>query len=82
MRGSVVVPAPVPVNGRDSRLYEPSEIISAGDVVSRVETTVDGLSLHVYRVWFYGPCGIHQDKVDELARQLEYLNDVLETHNG
>lgn len=37
--------------------------------------SVAGKTLHVYRVWFYGLYGIHQDKVPELERQLAYLDD-------
>ncbi|QLD84922.1 hypothetical protein HWV23_04040 [Natronomonas halophila] len=32
-------------------------------------------TLHVYRVWFYGLYGVHQQKVGELEKQLKYLND-------
>lgn len=36
---------------------------------------LEGITLHVYRVWFYGLYGVHQAKVPELERQLEYLDD-------
>jgi hypothetical protein len=34
----------------------------------------DGLTLHIYRVWFYGLYGVYQDKVDVLNHQLQELN--------
>jgi hypothetical protein len=34
-------------------------------------------TLHVYRVWFYGLYGVHQQKVAELEKQLMHLNDEL-----
>lgn len=34
-------------------------------------------TLEVYRVWFYGLYGVHQQKVEELEKQLEYLNDEI-----
>jgi len=36
---------------------------------------VDGLTLHLYRVWFYGLYGANQDKVAVLERQLQTLNE-------
>lgn len=35
----------------------------------------DGLTLYVYRVWFYGLYGANQDKVDVLKQQLHELNE-------
>lgn len=39
--------------------------------------SVDGLTLQLYRVWFYGLYGVYQDKVDVLHRQLQQLNEQL-----
>ncbi|RMB13950.1 hypothetical protein [Haloplanus aerogenes] len=36
---------------------------------------LDGLMLHLYRVWFYGLYGANQDKVAVLERQLQTLNE-------
>lgn len=36
---------------------------------------VDGLALHLYRAWFYGLYGAHQDKVAVFRRQLQELNE-------
>lgn len=38
------------------------------------QTTVDGMVLHLYRVWFYGLYGANQAKVDVLETQLRHLN--------
>lgn len=38
---------------------------------------VDGMTLRLYRVWFYGLYGVYQDKVDVLQRQLQQLNERL-----
>lgn len=40
-------------------------------------TEVGDLTLHVYRVWFYGLYGIYQDKVEILQRQLQHLDERL-----
>jgi hypothetical protein len=45
--------------------------------IKTAEVTVDGLDLHLNRVWFYGAWGENKDKVPILADQLEYLNDRL-----
>ncbi|QCC50817.1 hypothetical protein [Halapricum salinum] len=42
-------------------------------------TEVDGLTLHLYRVWFYGAWGANADKVDVLARQLQYLDGKIDS---
>lgn len=39
------------------------------------QTTVDGMTLHLYRVWFYGLYGANQAKVDVLETQLRHLNE-------
>lgn len=39
--------------------------------------SLEEIPLHVYRVWFYGLYGVHQEKVAELERQLAYLDDEL-----
>lgn len=38
---------------------------------------VGELTLHLYRVWFYGLYGIYQDKVEILRRQLQHLDERL-----
>lgn len=41
--------------------------------------TADGKTLRLYRVWFYGLYGVHQDKVDTLEKQLEFLDNRIAT---
>lgn len=41
-------------------------------------TEADGMTLHLYRAWFYGAWGANQDKVEILKQQLEYLDDEIE----
>lgn len=38
---------------------------------------VGELTLHLYRVWFYGLYGIYQNKVEILQRQLQHLDERL-----
>jgi hypothetical protein len=43
--------------------------------IKSFDASWNGRTLHVHRVWFYGNWGANADKVPELERQLEYLND-------
>ena len=43
--------------------------------IKYVRTEVGELTLHLYRVWFYGLYGIHQDKVEILQRQLQHIDE-------
>ena len=45
--------------------------------IEYTQTEVDGVTLHLYRVWFYGAWGANQDKVEILKYQLEYLNETI-----
>ncbi|WP_436909046.1 hypothetical protein [Halosimplex marinum] len=45
--------------------------------IESFSVTVSGRDLSVYRVWFYGLYGVHQDKVTELVDQLQYLDRVI-----
>jgi len=38
--------------------------------------TADGLTLNLYRVWFYGLYGANQHKVPVLEQQLKHLNEM------
>jgi hypothetical protein len=40
-------------------------------------TAIDGHTLHLYRIWFYGNFGANQDKVEILDEQLQFLDDKL-----
>jgi hypothetical protein len=48
---------------------------SCAHQIEDARTEVDGLTLHLYRVWFDGAWGKNQDKVDILEDQLASLND-------
>lgn len=41
----------------------------------RATVETEGLTLHLYRAWFYGLYGAHQDKVPVFKRQLQRLNE-------
>lgn len=43
--------------------------------IKYAQTAADGMTLHLYRVWFYGLYGANQDKVDILETQLHHLNE-------
>jgi hypothetical protein len=43
--------------------------------IRHAQTTVNGMTLHMYRVWFYGLYGANQAKVDVLEAQLGHLNE-------
>lgn len=43
--------------------------------LKRATIETDGLTLSLYRVWFYGLYGVYQDKVDVLKHQLHELNE-------
>jgi hypothetical protein len=45
--------------------------------IKYARTEVGDLTLHLYRVWFYGLYGIHQDKVETLQRQLQHIDERL-----
>jgi len=43
--------------------------------LKRATIETDGLTLSLYRVWFYGLYGANQDKVDVLRQQLQELDE-------
>jgi len=45
--------------------------------LKRATARVDGWSLHLYRLWFYGLYGANQEKVGVVKQQLEQLNEWL-----
>ena len=45
--------------------------------IKYARTEVGELTLHLYRVWFYGLYGIYQDKVETLQRQLQHIDERL-----
>lgn len=45
--------------------------------LKRATIEIDGLTLSLYRVWFYGLYGANQDKVDILKHQLQKLNEQI-----
>ena len=55
--------------------YFDAGVTSRSPELKRATIETDGLTLYVYRVWFYGLYGTHQDKVDVLKHQLHELND-------
>lgn len=40
-------------------------------------TEIEGIDLHLYRVWFYGLYGIYQSKVETLEKQLHRINEMI-----
>ena len=54
--------------------YFEADVTTQHPEIKRATIGVEGLALHVYRVWFYGLYGIYQDKVGVLKRQLQQLD--------
>lgn len=59
------------------RSYFDADAQQEPNSIELFDESVDGKTLHVYRVWFYGLYGVYQDKVAELEAQLAYLNDEI-----
>lgn len=57
--------------------YFDATVTTQGPEIKHATITVDGVTLEIYRVWFYGLYGVYQDKVDVLHRQLQQLNEQL-----
>jgi len=55
--------------------YLDAGVTSHPPELKRATIETDGLTLSLYRVWFYGLYGVHQDKVDVLKHQLQELNE-------
>lgn len=45
--------------------------------IKQATVSADGLTLELYRVWFYGLYGVYQDKVETLQRQLQILDEEI-----
>lgn len=50
-------------------------VISYSPDLKQATIVIDGLTLYLYRVWFYGLYGANQDKVGVLKCQLHELNE-------
>lgn len=57
--------------------YFDAAVTTRSPELKRATTEADGLTLHLYRVWFYGLYGANQDKVAVFERQLRELNERL-----
>jgi len=55
--------------------YFDAGVTSHSPDLKRATIETDGLTLSLYRVWFYGLYGVHQGKVDVLTHQLQELNE-------
>jgi len=55
--------------------YFDAGVTSHSPELKRATVETNGLTLSLYRVWFYGLYGIHQGKVDVLKQQLHELNE-------
>ncbi|MFC3957649.1 hypothetical protein [Halovivax cerinus] len=55
--------------------YFDAEVTSYSTDIKRATIEIDGLTLYLYRVWFYGLYRANQDKVDRLKNQLHELNE-------
>lgn len=55
--------------------YFDAEVTSHSPDLKQAVIKTDGLTLYVYRVWFYGLYGANQEKVDVLRQQLHELNE-------
>lgn len=58
--------------------YFDGDVSRQSPEIKRATVNVDGLTLRLYRVWFYGLYGANQDKVDTLKRQFQHLNERIE----
>jgi hypothetical protein len=57
--------------------YFDAGITSCPPDLKRATVEIEGLTLFLYRVWFYGLYGANQDKVDVLKHQLQELNEQI-----
>ena len=57
--------------------YFGAEVTTQSPEIKYAAVEADGLTLHLYRVWFYGLYGANQDKVAVFKRQLRQLNDQI-----
>lgn len=55
--------------------YFDAGVTSHSPDLKRATVEIDGRTLSLYRVWFYGLYGANQDKVDILKHQLHELNE-------
>lgn len=55
--------------------YFDAGVTSRSPDLKRATVETDGLTLLLYRVWFYGLYGVYQDKVDVLKHQLQELDE-------
>jgi hypothetical protein len=54
-----------------------AEVTTSPPELKHATIETEGLTLHFYRVWFYGLYGANQEKVEVCKRQLQELNDKL-----
>ncbi len=57
--------------------YFHAGVTSHSPDLKRATIEIDGLTLYLYRVWFYGLYGANQDKVGVLKQQLHELNEQI-----
>jgi len=57
--------------------YFDTGVTSHSPDLKRATIEIDGLTLSLYRVWFYGLYGANQDKMDILKHQLQELNEQI-----
>jgi hypothetical protein len=57
--------------------YFDADVSTLQPELRRATVETEGLTLRLYRAWFYGLYGAHQDKVAVFKRQLEELNERL-----
>lgn len=57
--------------------YFDAGVTSHSPDLKRATVEVEGLTLSLYRVWFYGLYGANRDKVDVLKQQLHELNEQI-----
>lgn len=58
--------------------YFDADVTTQSPEMKNATVTADGLTLSLYRVWFYGLYGANQDKVPVFECQLEALNEELD----
>lgn len=57
--------------------YFDADVTMPSSELKQATVETGGLTIHFYRVWFYGLYGANQDKVEVCKRQLQELNDRL-----
>lgn len=55
--------------------YFGADATSRSPEIKYAKINIDELTLHLYRVWFYGLYGVYQSRVETLERQLQHLNE-------